>query len=238
MNLNFYSLLKKNITKTFVLSCVVLLTAIAASAQHRKSAALTYGGGGNGDINPNGWGLSLSAGYDGTTGDMRSTYKGAPAYSFSMLHNWNGFTFNTTIGYVSYHPKQDTSFIYAGDTQAGYIQYGNFRSLEFFVGGAYNISIADAANLYLGVNIGSYYNSFDVDAVTDAGTYSYSSNSSTQFVSPKLGFNFIIDDHFTFGLEGRYNLQFGSKSTDTDGYSYGISNIKTYTVSGVLSYYF
>ena len=240
MHLNICSLLQKRVAKVLALACFMIFAGLSASAQHRQSDALTYGGGGNGGTDANGWGLAFSGGYDGPTADMRSTYKGAPAYSISLIHNWNGFTFNTTIGYVSYKPKQDTAFIDVDGTQVGYIKYGNFNSLEFFIGGAYNIPVADVANLYLGLNIGSYYNSFQYDVSTISGNTDANTTGEAQFVSPKIGLNFIISNHFAFGVEGRYNFEFGSyKSGDsTDGYSYSPGNIKTYTVSGVLSYYF
>jgi hypothetical protein len=240
MRPNFYSLLQKRMVKALALACFMILAATTANAQYRQRDALTYGGGGNGGPDPNGWGISFSAGYDGPTGDMRSYYSGAPAYSFSILKNWNGFTFNGTVGYVSYKPKQDTSYIDVDGTQVGYVKYDNYNSLEFFVGGAYNIPAADIANLYIGLNVGAYDNSFKYEVNTLEGNTSASTSGMMGLVAPKIGLNFMISSHFTFGIEGRYNFQFGSSkaNADTDGYGYSAQSVKTYTVSGLLSYYF
>jgi hypothetical protein len=226
--------------KAFALVCFMILTAISANAQQRQSDALTYGGGGNGGPDPNGWGLSVSGGYEGPTGPMRSYYGGAPALSVSLLKNWNGFTFNGTVGYASFKPKQDTAYIDVDGTQVGYVKYYNYNSLEFFVGGAYNIPVADVATLYVGLNVGAYSNSAKYDVNTVEGNTSASVSGTTELVAPKIGLNFMIDNHFTFGIEGRYNFQFGSSKTsaETDGYGYSAQSIKTYTVSGVLSYFF
>lgn len=238
MHFNFYPLLQKRIVKALALGCFMIFTALGANAQYRQSDALTYGGGGNGGPDPNGWGIAVGAGYEGTTGDLRSTYKGGGSYSINILHNFNNFTFNASMGFVSYSPRVDTSFINVDDTQVGYIKYGGYTSIVGFVGCAYNVQVADITNLYFGLNIGTYYNSVDVEASTIEGNYSSNTTTSTEFIAPKLGLNFILSNHFAFGIEGRYNVQFGSKASDTDGYSYSVGNIKTYTVSGLLSYYF
>jgi len=239
MHLNTH-LPSKKITKALSLICFMLLTALTASAQHRQSDALTYGGGSNGGPDADGWGIAVGGGFDGPTGDMRSTYKGAPAFSLSLLKNWNGFTFNATVAHVSYQPKQDTSYIDVDGTEVGYVKYYNFNSTEFFVGGAYNIPVADVTNLYLGINAGAYDNQFKYDVNTLYGSSTAITSGTSEFVSPKIGLNFIISNHFAFGVEGRYNFQFGSykSGNSTDGYGYSTQNIKTYTVSGVLSYYF
>ena len=219
--------------RVFALGCLLFVSVFTARAQYSGSS-LTYGGGGLGDPNPNAWGIAVSAGYDGPTGDMRSVYGGGGAYSFSVLHNWNGFTFNASFGYTSYKPKQDTIFYYADDEESGYDKYNKYTSLEFYVGGAYNIPIADITNLYLGLNIGEYVDKFSFIGNT-GGTTSYyaSSQSETQFVAPKLGLNFLITNHLSFGVEGKYNVQFAKNSDGS-----GSSTLGTYTVSGVLNCFF
>jgi len=55
----------KKAIKTLLVLLIVLFMYSSASAQH-VSDALTYGGGGNGDPDPNGWGITASGGYDAT----------------------------------------------------------------------------------------------------------------------------------------------------------------------------
>jgi len=227
--------------KSLVLTLVILSAFSVAHAQHRQSDALTYGGGGSGYPDPNGWGITVSGGYDATTTDMRSVYGGAPTFSIGVVKSLNDFTFNVSIGHVSYKPKVDTSFIYADNTTVGYVHYGNFSSLEFYVGAAYNVEIADQAKLYFGLNLGSYANSFTFDENTVDGNFSASSSSKAICVAPKIGINFIISSHWSFAIEGRYNIESGgssSSSTSNEDVSYSISSIKTFTTSGAFTYYF
>src|SRR5580658_6606772 len=92
----------------------------ATDAPKRSNGGLTYGGnsggsGGSGGGFGSTWAISLSGGYDVPTGDLGTTFKAAPTFSFSVLRNYGDFTFNTTIGYVSYKPKMDTVYFYGTD---------------------------------------------------------------------------------------------------------------------------
>jgi len=244
MHLNTCPSLLKRITKALSLSCFILLMAFSASAQHRQSDALTYGGGGNGDPDPNAWGLSLSGGYESLTGDAGSGFKGAPVFSLSLTRNWNNFTFNGTVGYASHKPKVDTSLIFADNTEVGYVKLSNFNTLQLYVGAAYNIAIADAANFYIGANIGGYDNSLSYTAASVLSPTVMSDKfSGTQlFIAPKLGINFVISSHVTFSVEGKYNI-ISSSSTKTSAqtdstYTYNIGSFKSYSVTGALNFIF
>lgn len=238
--------LQKRITRILVLTCFILFTALSVSAQyhHRQSEALTYGGGSNGDPDPNGWGLSLSGGYESLTGDAGSGFKGAPVFSLSLTRNWNNFTFNGTVGYASHKPKVDTSFIFVDNTEVGYVKLSNFNTLQFYVGAAYNIPIADAANFYIGANVGGYDNSLTYVAESEfSPTITTGKFSGTQlFFAPKLGINFIISSHVTFSIEGKYNVVSSSSAktaAQTDSaYTYSVGSFKSYTVTGALNFVF
>jgi hypothetical protein len=228
--------------KTLLVTLIISSIFSVANAQHRQSDALTYGGGGGGYPDPNGWGITVNGGYDATTGDMRGIYGGAPTYNIGVVKSLNDFTFNGNIGYVSYKPKVDTDFIYADNTTVGYIKYDNFNSLELYLGAAYNVEIADQAKLYFGLNFGTYFNSFKYDAASLDGSFTASASGKAAYFAPKVGINFIISSHWAFAIEGRYNVEAGSSSSSTDtedaSYSYSISSIKTFTVSGGFTYYF
>lgn len=244
MHLKICPSLSKRIARALSLSCFILLVAFSANAQRRQSDALTYGGGGNGDPDPNAWGLSLSGGYESLTGDAGSGFKGAPVFSLSLTRSWNNFTFNGTAGYASHKPKVDTSFIFVNSTQVGYVKLSNFNTLQLYVGAAYNIPVADAANFYIGANVGAYNNSLSyTSASVLSPTVTSDKFSGTQlFFAPKLGLNFVISPHLTFAIEGKYNI-ISSSSAKTSAqadstYTYSIGSFKSYSVTGALNFLF
>lgn len=244
MHLNTCPSLQKKIIKLLMLICFILFSALTANAQRHASDALTYGGGGNGDPDPNAWGLSLSGGYESLTGDAGSGFKGAPVFSLSITRNWNNFTFNGTVGYASHKPKLDTSFIFVNSTEVGYVKLSNFNTLQFYAGAAYNIAVADAANFYIGANVGAYNNSLSYSSASEfSPTVTSDKFSGTQlFFAPKLGLNFVISPHVTFSVEGKYNI-ISSSSTKTSAqadstYTYSIGAFKSYTVTGALNFIF
>lgn len=244
MHLNTYPSLQKRIIRALALSCFILLTALAASAQHRQRDALTYGGGSNGDPDPNGWGLSFSGGYESLKGDAGNSFKGAPVFSLSLTRNWNNFTFNGTVGYASHKPKVDTSFIFIDNTEVGYVKFSNFNTLQFYVGAAYNIPVADAAGIYIGANVGGYDNSLSYTSASELSpTITTSKFSGTQlFFAPKFGIDFVISSHVTVSVEGKYNV-ISNSSTKTSAqadssYTYSIGSFKSYSVTGALNIIF
>ncbi len=246
MHLDNYLLIQKRITKLLAVACFMLLTTFAANAQHRQSDALTYGGGGDGGPDPTAWGISVSGGYETLTGPPNSSYKGAPVFSLSLTKNWNNFTFNGTVGYASHKPKADTSFIYIDDTEVGYVKFGNFNTLQFYVGAAYNIPVADEANFYIGANLGGYDNSLSYTSATILSPDVTSGKfSGTQvFFAPKAGISFLISSHVTFSIEGRYNVVSGSSTkTSADAetassYSYSVGSFKSFAATGALNFIF
>jgi hypothetical protein len=203
--------------KAVILTALVVLLYTSVNAQmysatdapSRNKGGLTYGGssGGSGGSGDKSWGLSLSAGYDVPTGDMSSTFKAAPTFSFGYLNNYNNFTFNATIGYVSYKPKFDTAYFVGNDPTQGYLQYGNFSSLEVYTGAAYNIPISDNAKFYFGFDLGTYVNFFNYSLNDGQGnTYNYNTTYEQDFIAPKLGVDFMVSDNLSIGLQAKYNF--------------------------------
>ena len=220
----------------------------ATDAPRRSNGGLTYGGnsGGSGGGNGSGgfgstWAISLSGGYDVPTGDFGTTYKAAPTFSFSVLRNYGDFTFNTTIGYASYKPKFDTIYVYGNDPTQGYVQYGHFNSLEIYVGAAYNFQVADNAKLYLGVNLGTYYDFFSYSSNDGAGDISsYNADQSQSYVAPKIGVDFMVSDNLSLGVEAKYNFMLSSDSGSGDAFDSGYSTTVNKSFSGnvALTYHF
>lgn len=247
--MHFYhsTLFSTKTLKAIALIFLISLVTISAQAQRRSSAALTYGGGGSyGSANEDGWGIAIGGGYEMPTGDLGTTFKGAPVFSISAIHNWGNFTFNTTIGYASFRPKLDTTFIYYDGQEAGYIKYGHYSSFEIYAGAAYNIAVADNAKFYFGFDAGSYYNHLDVSSgdtytgyTVDDETVS-SGDQSAGYIAPKIGVKFVIGSNLLFGFEGKYNFMLASESGSGDAYDSGYATdvTKTYTVSASLTVMF
>jgi len=246
----------KKSLKTIILTTLFISLYASVNAQmysatdppKRSNGGLTYGsdnGSGNGDRS---WALSLSAGYDVPQGDMSQSFKAAPTFSFSYLNNYNNFTFNATIGYVSYKPKFDTTYFVGNDPTQGYLQYGSFNSLEIYTGAAYNVPISNNAKLYFGLDIGNYFNFFNYTTNDGQGnTSTYSSAYSQQFIAPKLGVDVMVSDNLSLGLEAKYNFIFSGSEADNldfttdDAYvtsSYTALSYKTFSGHITLTYHF
>jgi hypothetical protein len=234
---NIYAVCRKKSVKLFALTAIILVMHATVNAQSRYNPSLSYGG----DGASYDWGISLSGGYDAPTGDLATTYKWAPDFAVSVLHNYGDFTFNATIGYVSYKPKLDTFYYDNTDPGAGYVKYSNFRALQFYVGAAYNIALTEQAKLYVGVNLGSYYTHFSFNANDGLGDeYVGDETVGQSYIAPKLGFNFLLNDNVTLGLEAKYNFLLSSSSGTGDTYDYGYTTSvsKTYSGNIVLTYNF
>ncbi len=222
----------------------------ATDPPKRNNQGLTYGdsNGGNGGNGDRSWALSLSAGYDLPQGDMSQSFKAAPTFSFSYLNYYNNFTFNASIGYVSYKAKVDTAYFVGNDPTQGYLQYGSYNSLETYVGAAYNVPIADNAKVYFGLDFGNYINFFNFSSNDGEGnTSTYNTTYSQQFIAPKLGVDVMVSDNLSLGLEAKYNFLFsGSQATDLDftdediyvSSSYSALSYKTFSGHLTLTYHF
>jgi len=251
----FNAVVYKKSIKSIILTTLIVLLYTSVNAQmysatdapKRNNGGLTYGGdsggsGGSGGGSFGGtWAISLSGGYDVPTGNLGTTFKAAPTFSFSVLRNYGNFTFNTTIGYVSYKPKLDTFYFYGNDPTQGYAQYGNFSSLEVYLGAAYNIQVADNAKVYFGLNLGSYYNFFTVttnDGQGDINTLNTTEEQS--YIAPKIGVDFMVSDNLSLGLEAKYNFMLSSDSGTGDAYDsgYGTTVNKSFSGNVALTYHF
>lgn len=219
----------------------------ATDAPKRNTGGLTFGAG-EGSNSSNGdrsWALSLSAGYDVPQGDMSSTFKAAPTFSLSYLNNFNSFTFNATIGYVSYKPKFDTAYFVGNDLTQGSMQYGSFNSFEVYTGAAYNISMSNNAKFYLGLDLGSYFNFFNFSTNDGQGnTNVYNTTYEQQFIAPKVGIDVMVSDNLSLGLQAKYNFVLSASQNynlaDDSYYETGYTSASYRTFSGhvTLTYHF
>jgi len=242
--------------KTIILTTLIISLYTSVNAQmysatdppKRSNGGLTYGGDNGSGDGDRSWALSLSAGYDVPQGNMGSTFKAAPTFSFSYLNNYNNFTFNASIGYVSYKPKFDTAYFVGNDPTQGYLQYGSFNSLELYTGAAYNISISNNARFYFGFDIGSYLNFFKYSTNDGQGDIStYNTTYSQQFIAPKLGVDVMVSDNLSLGIEAKYNFIFSGSEADNLNFNvddiyvtsnYTSPSYKTFSGHVTLTYHF
>jgi len=245
MQLKFYLSLNRQLVKGLLLSSLmVIILCFSANAQKHNNQGLTYGGGSNGGSYSgygSDWGITLNAGYDSPTGDLAQTYKGAPSFGLSLIHNIGDFTFSTSIEYVSYAPKQDSIALDPTDPSAGYGSFSHFSSIRVFAGAAYNIHINDAASLYFGVDLGSVFNTYTFDLNESSyGGDSGTASGSQSYIAPKIGVKFPISDNLDLGIEGRYNFMISSDSGSGDTFDAGYSStvFKSYSGNLTLTYNF
>jgi len=202
------------------LLCLLLFSASNVTAQNRTGE--------------DGYGLSIGTGYDVPVGNLSYTFKPATTYDFSLYEYRNGFTGSISFGYHVYKPKQDT-FYYAVDaTNYGTTVYQNFTMYSFYLGGAYNLKLTDDLWAYAGINFGVYFTHFMYTSADEYEVPTDNLNLQDFYFAPKIGFNYLIGDHFAVGVEGKYNSFMPTGQSDEDPLvgtvysSYAVTFIATY----------
>jgi hypothetical protein len=216
---------------------LLLLCCFTANAQHRHDPWAHYGGGGGGGgSDDSGYGITLNVDYDTPTGVLGPSFKSAPAFNIGVVHYLGSFTFNATLGYHSYSPKQAIFSYDDGAGSTGTIAYQPYSVFAVYVGAVYNLPLTDGVKLYAGLNWGIYATHYQFDQEDQFFSNSADLTEEDLYFAPKLGFNFSINDSMTLGIEGKYNFFTPEGSTDTNpdvGTVY-----KSYAAGVVLTYKF
>ncbi|TWR27898.1 hypothetical protein FPZ42_01400 [Mucilaginibacter achroorhodeus] len=172
-------------------------------------------GGGSTVDRENGWGVAINLGYESPDKDLRDYYKAAPTFGLTVIKRLNNWRFSGSADYRSYKPKQDV-FVTESDYGNAYTAFSNFRGIGLYAGIAYSLPITDAVEIYGGINAGSVFISQSFYTEDDAGNqFSFSGNSSLNYLGPKLGFNFASAGNITIGIEGRYGLNLTGFNSNT-----------------------
>jgi hypothetical protein len=233
-NLLYYKFpLKSLLTIFFVL---LMCSGFQADAQLHKDPWLNYGGGGSGSSPDAGYGMSLNAEYDAPTGSLGNTFSPAPSFTLNVLKYFNGFTFNASVGFHSYSPKQPIFYYSDGAGGTATVVYDNFPVYSFYVGAVYNVQLANALRFYAGFNMGAYYARYSYTASGEFGGNFENLIDDYLYVAPKLGFNYMISDQFGLGLEAKYNF-FTPEGSKDDNPLVG-TFFKSYAGGLVLTYKF
>jgi hypothetical protein len=172
---------------------LLLLTSFKASAQSWADDDKTYG-------------IGLRAEYDMPIGNLKFTYKAAPAAGISFYINEGAATAEVGLGYREYKPKLDTFYYLVNDNDYGTATYSKFKTIMFYLGGAYNLSLSDAMRIYGGFNLGFYFTKFSSNTSDAFVNYSEDITERQGYIAPKLGFNFTLSDHLRLNVQGAYNL--------------------------------
>lgn len=184
-----------------------------ATAQHRSSKALTYGGGGNGAANfTDGWGVAVGTGVDVPHGDFNSYFKPAINVNAGVYKFLGPLTFNVNAGYRNFKPDEDS---YSEDGLT--IIYTNMPVFSAGFGAAYNVDIADNFRAYGGVDLGAYFTDFGLAYVYDNGNLIIFDGWKTSLhYAPKVGISFPLTPKLGINVESKYN--FYTQKSDSGNY--------------------
>jgi len=152
-------------------------------------------------------GIGVNIAYDAPVGNLQYTYKPAINYGLNYYKFEDDFTITAGIGYRIYKPKQDVFYYAVGDNDYGTITYSDFRSYMGYIGGAYNIEVAEGFKCFGGFNFGLYITKFSlhsVDALRDATTVI--DGEQEIYIAPKLGLAIDLSDDLQLNLQGAYNV--------------------------------
>jgi len=230
--LSFYKLLSKSLFPAVII--LLIFSSLGAHAQRRKDPWNTFGGGSDGSVDESGYALSLSSYYDTPSGDLGATFNPAIGVSFNVLRFSGSFTFNASIGYHVYNPKQDIFVYDDGSGGTGTIVWQPFPVYSFYAGAVYNLPLGGASRLYGGVNIGVYYTTYAFQSADQFSTSDVNLNEEDLYFAPKLGFAIGVADNLRLGIEARYNF-FSPEGSSASNPYVGVV-YKSYAVGLVLSY--
>ncbi|MDN3547225.1 hypothetical protein [Mucilaginibacter aquaedulcis] len=204
------------INKLFAKSILILVFACfigPAMAQHRSTAALTYGGGSNGDSNfESGYGITFGVGYDLPLDYLKDIYKPTVAYNFGVSRFLGDFTVGLNLGYHAYKPKDDlVSVVGNNDGTTETTDYSAYFSklkvFEGYASGVYNIDLTEGARLYGGLNLGLYYTENTIPYfTTDDTVVPLEQHIRNFYVAPRLGLIFSVSNQIGITLDGKYNF--------------------------------
>lgn len=175
---------------------LLMLTGLKANAQN------IYGGGDYEET----FGVGINADYDMPVGNLKYTYKSAPAYGGSVYMYQEDFTYSISVNFREYKPKQDVFYYLVNDNDYGTATYSSFKTTMAYFGAAYNLPITDEFRVYGGINMGFYFSKFksrSVDAFVDS---SEDINEKEGYGAPKLGLNLSLNDHVLVSVQGSYNF--------------------------------
>src|SRR5271166_4971996 len=130
--LSTYKLPLKSLLSIFFI--FMIFSGFNADAQHRKDPWATFGGGGGGGSSDSGYGISLSADYDSPTGPLGNIFNPAPAIDLGVVRYLGNFTFNATLGYRTYSPKQAVFYYDDGAGGTGTVVYQNYPVFSVYLG--------------------------------------------------------------------------------------------------------
>jgi hypothetical protein len=195
---------------------LTLLSYSPIFAQRRGSGGINSDGdmiGGSthnsgGFIREDGWGLSLSAGYETPNGDLKEIYKGAPTFGLTLTRRMGNIVYSGMVDSRMYKPRQDV-YIYSEEGFPDIYQaYSKYRGIGLYLGVAYELPVTGFIDIYGGVNAGFVFTSFK--AIASDGTTEVTASADTQvgYIGPKIGFNVAISNNISIGVEGRYGLAF------------------------------
>jgi len=209
LSLNGYSL-------RCLLSIFFISLLLRADAQHRKDPWATYGGGGNGSSAESGYAIAVNVDYDAPAGILANTFNPAPAFNIGVLHYLGNFTFNATIGYHVYNPKQAVFTYDDGAGGTGVASYDKYDVIAVYAGAVYNVQLAGTTRFYIGLNWGIYGTHYSYAATDQFSSNSIDLNEEQLYFAPKLGFNFILSGNISLGLEAKYNFFTPEGNSDTN----------------------
>jgi hypothetical protein len=218
MHFAFYLFRFKSSLKSFpiVLFAALIFSGYHANAQRRNNSGLQYGGGSNGGFSDSGYGISMNVDYDAPTSDLGNIYMRAPAYNLSLLYYRSGFTFNATLGYHVYKPKQSAFYYDDGSGGFGTVTYDNYPVYAVYAGGAYNLQLDELFRVYAGLNFGLYFTHFAYHAVDQFSESTADLNEQQVYIAPKAGFTYMINYHLGVGMEAKYNFFSPSGNSETN----------------------
>lgn len=208
---------------------LVFLFCTEADAQRRSNRGLNYdgdaagvGNGGSGEFGHASWGVSLQAGFDSPQGDLGANYKGAPLIGISVLKYVGNFTFGITLSRHSYKPAiNDVSVsVDMGEVASvdQSIKLTNNSFTGFYGSAIYNFNLSGGFRLFGGVNLGNMTSRYGAVVSGSQGNFSQSYVDKWGYFAPKLGIDIALNDAFSIGFEGKYNIFMqGSANSRTGG---------------------
>jgi hypothetical protein len=160
------------------------------------------------------YGISIGSDYDVPVGNFAYTFKPAINFNLNLQHQYGDFTTSVSFGYHVYKPKMDTFYYAVTNADYGTEVYQNFPVYSFYLGGAYNLKLADQLKVYGGIDFGVYLTHYQVESNDFTEDSNQNLHQEDLYMAARLGFTYMLTDHVGLGLEGKYNFFLPTGSTD------------------------
>ena len=163
------------------------------------------------------WMIALNGGYESPLGDLKDIYKGAATFGLNVRKRMGNLVYSGTIDYRAYKPRQRSFAYTVDDVNYFTAAYSNYTGAGIYLGIAYELPVSGLVSVYGGINGGFILTKFKLSGQDDDGStyFSQSATDQTTYIAPKAGFNILVSENISIGIEAKYSIGIAGANYNT-----------------------